>query len=192
MGLTEAKTRRVTVDEYYRMADMGMFEGRRVELIDGEIVEMAPQRDRHAAALSLTGKALSKVFGEGYWVRSQIPLDFGQGMQPEPDIAVVKGTERDFIGTGHPRSALLIVEVSDTTLRTDRTRKASLYASRGIADYWIVNIEESQVEVYRDPVVDEVAPFGVRYQAVTILRKGQAASPLAMPQGQVAVADMLP
>ena len=113
-------------------------------------------------------------------------------MEPEPDVSVVQGTERDYIGTGHPTTAMLIVEVSDTTLRYDRGTKASLYAKHGIADYWIVNLEDGRVEVHRQPVADAKARFRMRYDNVTIHQKGEFVAPLAMPAARVAVSDLLP
>lgn len=174
------------------MADLGFFRDHRVELIDGEIIEMPPQRDIHFAALSLTARALTKVFGNDYWVRIQGPLGLREGTEPEPDVAVVRGTERDFIGTGHPKGALLVVEVSDSTLAYDRQVKASLYAAHGIVDYWIVNLIDAVVEVHRSPVEDKAAKWGVRYESVVKFGRQESVSPLALAGSAVKVADLLP
>jgi len=108
----------------------------------------------------------------------------------EPDISVVPGTPRDY--TEHPTGALLVVEVSETTLAYDRGRKGSLYAAAGIQDYWIVNLVDRQLEVYRDPVPDPNESSGFRYNTRTVFLSGQSASPLAAPAASIAVADLLP
>lgn len=188
----EPQTRKWTIDEYYQMADLGFFNEQHVELIDGEIVEMPPQRDEHAIGIELTRRTLEAVFGRAYWVRVQLPLRLAPTSEPEPDIAVVKGQPRDFKGKGHPSSAGLIVEISETTLRYDRRRKASLYASLGIEDYWIVNLVDRVAEVYRTRIPDPAEPFGWRFDAPRILHAGDSISPLAMPDATVRVDDLLP
>jgi Uma2 family endonuclease len=192
MAVANPTVRRWTRDEYYRMADLGFFQDQRVELIDGEIIEMAPQKDAHAVAVSLTRDALAEAFGDGYWVRMQLPLRLAEGSDPEPDASVVHGKARDYLGKGHPTGALLVVEVSDTTLAYDRGPKASLYASAGITDYWIVNLINAQVEVHREPVEDADQPHGFRYRKVTALKAGASIRPLAKPAAEVAAADILP
>src|SRR5207247_1787139 len=109
---------------------------------------------------------------------------------PDPDIAVVPGSHLSPAPT-NPTTALLVVEVSETTLAYDRNVKSSLYAAAGISDYWIVNLVGRQVEVYRDPVPDTTKPFGYRYQTRTILDSGDVVSPLAQPGATVAVADLI-
>ncbi|MCL2641153.1 MAG: Uma2 family endonuclease [Phycisphaerales bacterium] len=180
---------RFTREEYYRLGELGMFEGQRVELIEGEIVDMAPQLTPHAMATSLALQALQKAF-PGYLVRIQMPLSFGAS-EPEPDLAIVTGQPRDY-PTGHPQTALLVVEVSESTLRYDRTRKASLYARAGIKDYWVLNLVKNCLEVMRGPVEDGNAEFGWRYASVTTLKSGDLVSPLAKPQAVIAVTDLLP
>ena len=167
-----------------------MFDGQRVELIEGEIVDMSPQMSPHAMAISLTLLELQKAFPDSY-VRMQLPLSFGSSSEPEPDLAVVTGKPRDY-PTGHPQTALLVVEVSDSTLRYDRTRKASLYARAGIEDYWVLNLVKKCLEVMRGPVEDGDAEFGWGYASITTLKSGDHVSPLAKPQAAIAVADLLP
>ncbi len=133
-----------TQDEYYRMAELGFFEGKRVELIEGEIIEMAPMKSPHATSVSLVGEVLRESFGKKFYVRSQLPLSFSKINEPEPDVAVVKGKIRDFTDS-HPKTAELVVEISDATLRYDRTGKMSLYAKNKIQDYWIVNVKDKRL-----------------------------------------------
>src|SRR5689334_15936987 len=107
---------RFTYDEYYRMADAGIFGNRRVELITGETVEMAPQDEPHAVGILLLDAELQRAFGRGYVIRQRLPLRTGVDEEPEPDIAVVTGNIRDTLTSGRPRSASLVVEVSLTTV----------------------------------------------------------------------------
>jgi Uma2 family endonuclease len=192
MTIAEPTVRRWTREEYYLMGEAGIFQEERVELIDGEIIQMAPQKDTHALAVGLCNEAVRQAFGSGYWVRVQLPLSLGPGSEPEPDISVVRGTVRDYSGKGHPTSALLVIEVSDTTLLYDRSRKQALYAAWEIADYWIVNLQQPSVEVYRQPIIDGADWRRSTYQDKTVLHKNDAIAPLAMPQQQIAVADLLP
>ncbi len=172
------------------MAELGMFDGQRVELIDGEIIQMAPQMERHFVAIELTKRALQSVVGDDYWIRTQGPFVVDDNSEPEPDVAVVEGTPRDY--RDHPRKALLVLEVSETTYRFDSKTKASLYASTGIGEYWIVNLNANRLEVYRQPVTDEAQPFGYRYADVKLLSGNDVVTCLAFPNAPIKVADLLP
>jgi Uma2 family endonuclease len=123
-------------------------------------------------------------------VRMQGALDLGPDVEPEPDVAVADGPKGSF--AGHPTTAVLVVEVSDTTLSIDRGRKAGIYARAGIADYWIVNINRRQLEIYRRPVADATAQEGYRYDETTIRGEADSATPLAAPQAAIRVVDLLP
>lgn len=188
----EPTVRKWTRQEYYRMADLGFFQDQRVELISGEILKMAPQKDVHAAAVGLVRRAVAAVFEPQFWVREQMPLSVLNASEPEPDVSVVAGGPRDIIGKGHPRSALLVVEVSDTTLAFDLGGKASLYAAAGMADYWVVDLQANQLHVHREPLPDATQPHGFRYAYVTVRRAGDRIIPLAAPQAPVSVSDLLP
>ncbi len=184
--------RRFTYDEYVQLAETGLFRDQRVELLGGRIMLMSAQTHEHFAGVSLVSRVLTDVFGDEYWVRTQGPLLIAEASVPEPGVAVVGGRERDYNHTGHPTTAVLIVEVSDTSLSYDRRHKGGAYAKCGIADYWILNLPKQQLEVYRTPVADLTRPFGYRYAERVILLRGQAASPLVLPSVQVAVTDLLP
>ncbi|MFI5378587.1 MAG: Uma2 family endonuclease [Tepidisphaerales bacterium] len=192
MRTIERKPRLWSAQEYHQMVDLGFFDGQRAELIEGEIVDMAPQLDRHYVAVCLVTEALGAIFREGYHVRPQGPLRLGRKSEPEPDVAVVKGNLRSHIGRGHPTSAVLVVEVSDSSLGYDRSDKASLYAKHGIRDYWIVNLVDNVVEVHRDPVTDTDAGFGWSYSNRQTVKSGESLSPLAKPRSSVRVDDLLP
>jgi Uma2 family endonuclease len=186
-------SRRWNKDEYYQMLDFGWFQDRRVELLGGEIIEMASQKNYHGAALTLTADALRCLFGVGYWVRVQLSLDLSPWSVPDPDVAVVTGSPRGIRSTAaNPTTALLVAEVSDSSLQHDRNVKGSLYAAAGIGDYWIVNLVNRQLEVYRDPVADTSALYGASYSTRLILDPGDFVTPLAAPNARIPVADLLP
>jgi Uma2 family endonuclease len=177
--------RRWTREEYDRLVDVGVLgEDEHVELIEGEIVEMTPQNAPHATAVRLVQEALRTVVGAGFDVRAQLPLALGADSEPEPDIAVVPGSPRDYRDR-HPTTAALVVEVADATWRFDRERKSRAYAQAGIPEYWIVNLENRTLEVYRDPAGD-------RYDTEHILQPEEEVSPLARPDASIRVADLLP
>lgn len=190
MTLAEPTIRKWTKPEYHEAARLGWFDGQRVELIQGEVVEMPPQKDEHAMTVTLCDYAVRTVFGEGFVVRVQLPLDLGVTSEPEPDIAIVRGTPRSV--RKHPKTALLIIEVSDTTLAYDRGRKASLYASRGIRDYWVVNLPDHRLEVHRRPVRNAASAFGFTYSDVRAVESGESVIPLAAKHASITVASLLP
>jgi Uma2 family endonuclease len=183
---------RFSFEQYYQLGEAGFFHDQRVELIDGKIYEMPPQKELHFATLNLAAKAISSAFTANVWVRTQGPLRIADRSEPEPDIAVVAGSPRDYINRAHPTTAQLVVEISDTTLEYDRHIKTSLYAAGGILDYWIVNLVDRQVEVYREIQDDASALLGKRYSAPRIFRAGEVIIPLGASTSKIAVNDLLP
>jgi Uma2 family endonuclease len=181
--------RRWTRQEYYRLAEQGYFDGQRVELIEGRIIQMPPQGLPHTVGVEMVDRYVRKAFPDGFRHRAQMPFRTVDGSDPEPDIAVVKGHPRD-PADGHPTSAALIVEVIDTTLRHDR-RKAKLYALSGVIDYWILNLLDEQLEVYREPIA-EPSSNGPWYASVRVLRRDESLAPVAAPLAVVNVAELLP
>ena len=164
MNALKPHTRKWTRAEYYRMADLGWFDNQRVELIEGTVVQMPPQKNFHVIGIGLAENAMQAAFGPRHSAaRRKRPCTWAAVPRPEPDIAVVPGGPRDYTTTGHPTTALLIVEISETTLAYDRSRKASLYARAKIADYWIVNLLHGRLEVRRTPVPDPSERYGWRY-----------------------------
>lgn len=183
-------TGKIDLTEYYAKGERGEFADRNVELIDGEIIEKPMQGHQHALCVELVRDALAQLFGNGCWVRVQMPLEFGSLLAPEPDGSVVAGSPRSY--RSHPRTALLVVEVSDSTLAADRFRKGSLYATAGIEDYWIVNLEDRRLEISRQPIPDPTSDFGHGYASVLTVSPADFASPLVMPNARVRVSDLLP
>ena len=143
----------------------------RYELIDGEIIEMPPQKDEHSYALTLADYALREIFSEGFVVKTQSPLNLSAKTEPEPDLMVIKGDLRAV--RKHPKHAELIIEVAGASLDYDRETKGSLYASKGIADYWIINLRDSVIEVRRKPQRDSSAKFGYAYGDTRTLRRSR-------------------
>jgi Uma2 family endonuclease len=180
-----------TKQEYYKMVEMGFFEGKHVELIEGQIIEMSPMGSLHRTAITLAAEILRNIFVGMYFISIQCPMDLGETSDPEPDIAVISGEIRDY-KYSHPTSAVLIVEVADTSLDYDRNRKSGLYARAGIEDYWIINLNSSRLEVYRNPISDPEKPYGYSYSSIHIFTALDSVSPLGFPQSVISVADLLP
>lgn len=177
---------RFTVDDYYKMAENGVLtEDSRVELIEGEIVDMPPIGPGHSASVDRGGDRLRAILGRRAAIRTQQPLRLGLRSEPQPDLAVVRRRD-DFYTSAHPTPAdvLLVVEVADTSLAYDRETKGPLYARHGIGEYWILNLPDRQLEVYREPAGDG-------YAVVQILKPGDVVQPVAFPGVTVAVRDLL-
>jgi Uma2 family endonuclease len=191
MALSSVRTKHWTRVEYERLIDLGAFRpGERLELVGGALIVREPQGGPHATAVGLAEDALREAFGPGWTVRAQSPIALDDDSEPEPDIAVVPGTRRDY-RRGHPSQPVLIVEVADSSLHLDQWDKASLYARARIVDYWIVNLVDNVLEVYRDPIADPEAPFGWRYGSTATLRAGDLVTPLAGSRSSVSVSDLL-
>jgi Uma2 family endonuclease len=182
------RPRRWTREEYYRAADLGLFgPEERLELLDGEIyAKMSPRKPLHTTAVGHAGDVLARLFGPGFHCRTEQPLVLNDLSEPEPDIVIVPGARFDY-QTEHPHApaALLVVEVADTSLRFDRSRKREAYARAGIPDYWILSLRKRQLELHRDPT-------GSRYRSVTILSEEDTVTPLAAPHTTLRVSDLLP
>lgn len=184
--------RLLTREEYHRMAEAGIFgPDERIELIHGEVYhKVSPQKSSHFFVIHRVAAVLTAIFSEGFIVRQQGPLRFEEDSEPEPDVSVVPGRWEDYTFV-HPRliHSVLVVEVADTSLRSDRTIKAALYAQAGVQDYWIVNLTNGTVEVYREP---DAAAGPKGYKSRRIYTAGESLSPLAAPETSIPVADILP
>jgi Uma2 family endonuclease len=181
---------RFTINQFYQLDELGFFEDRRVELIEGVIFEMT-QNPGHASSSDFTGEILRGIFSVGWYVREGKPLDTGRRSLLEPDFAVIAGSSRDFTRT-HPTTAALVVEISESTLRKDRTIKVHHYAQANLPEYWIVNLVDRQVEVHREPGLDPDRKGRFRYGSVTIVPESGTLCPLAAPDSVVPVSDLLP
>jgi Uma2 family endonuclease len=188
MEAVSGQQRRWSRSDYEKMITAGIFRpDERIELLEGEIVAMTPQHSRHATAVRKATRALERIFAVGYDVRPQLPLNVGSESVPEPDVAVVTGDPDDY-AHAHPTTAILILEVSESTLRHDRQRKGAIYAAAGIAEYWIINLDDRRLEVYRDPAK---RTDGAEYRLIQRLGPGDRITPLSATV-DVAVDDLLP
>jgi Uma2 family endonuclease len=188
----ELKTRRWKRVEYDRLIEVGFFlPGDPVELVGGQLIVAEPQGSRHFAAIQAVEAALRTAFGPRWQVRGQGPLALDDESEPEPDVAVVPGSFRDYVAE-HPARPVLVVEVSESSLALDRDHKGSLYARAGLAEYWILNLNDRSLEVYRNPGPDPDAAFGWRYLSLETVSGDALVEPLAMPGQRVRIADLLP
>lgn len=185
------KTRRWRRVEYDQLVELGIFTGERLELLDGLLVVREPQGGPHAAMVGQVGDVLRVAFGAEWHVRLQAPVALDDESEPEPDVAVVPGVFRDYVG-GHPSTPVLVVEVAESSLRLDRRMKSGLYARARLREYWIVNLIDRVLEVYRDPQPTADAPYRAVYASVDVLRPPATVTPLAAPHARIAVADLLP
>ena len=186
------ETRRLTRAEYDQLIEQGVFlPGEAIELIDGQLMVAEPQGAAHYTAIAKTARVLNEAFGQGWHARIQGPIGLDANSEPEPDVAVVAGDLDDY-GRSHPSRPVLVVEVAESSLATDRERKGSLYARAGLQDYWILNLIDRSLEVYREPIPDVAAPFGWRYARVEVFNAATAVTPLASPRSRVAVSRLLP
>ena len=185
---------RWTLDDYEQLIALGLLEGQHVELIQGEILTIAPMGEPHALTIIHLTEALLPHFNSrtGYHLRAQMPLALpALTCEPEPDIALV-ALDTPSNESGRPTSAALIVEVAESSLAYDRDRKGPLYAAGGIQEYWLVNLPNRSFEVYRQPVPDATSFSGWRYQERQILRESEQVAPLVAPSVVIAIGELFP
>jgi Uma2 family endonuclease len=186
------RTRRWTRAEYDRLIDIGFFQpGDPVELIGGELIVAEPQSAEHYTTICKAARALEAAFGPGWIIRTQGPVGLDDESEPEPDVAVVPGTLDDY-SHAHPSRPVLTVEIALSSVVLDRHHKGSVYARAGLADYWVLNLVDRILEVYRDPVPDSTARFGWRYATRTDVAEPGHVTPLAAPDASIPVAHLLP
>jgi Uma2 family endonuclease len=178
--------RKFTTKEYHRMAEAGILQpDERVELIEGDVVEMAPIRSRHAACVMRLSSLINRRAGDIALVNPQNPVFLREHSEPQPDISILRPRE-DFYATGHPRpdDILLVVEISDTTLEYDRGRKVPLYARANVPEVWLVDLNDARIEVYREPEIGG-------YRQVSVITGDQLLSPQSLPQLSVTPREIL-
>ncbi len=190
-AMADYETRRFTRIEYDKLIDLGVFQpGEALELLGGHLVVAEPQGAAHYTAVVKTARALQAAFAAAWYVRTQGPIGLDDESEPEPDVAVVPGSVEDY-GRAHPSRVALIVEVAETRLAVDRQYKGSLYARAGVPDYWILNLVDRVLEVYREPQADSAAAFGWRYTRNDTLGPAADVTPLAAA-ASVLVSQLLP
>jgi len=191
MAQAPLTTRRWTRAEYDRLVDLGVFQGEPVELIDGRLVVAEPQGSYHASTIGVVGDVLRSALPSGWLVRIQMPVALDDESEPEPDLAVVPGAWADY-RANHPIRPALVVEVAETSLAFDRGEKAALYARGGVKDYWIVNLVDRTLEVFRNPRMDPAAPAGWSYRTTRRLETRAVVRLLVLPSVRIVVGDLLP
>jgi Uma2 family endonuclease len=183
---TPLRTRSFTVDEFYRMARAGVFhEDDRLELIDGQIVEMTPIGPEHAGCVKELARLLYRAAGDSVVLGVQDPVVLGPIQAPQPDIAVLRARPEGYRAR-HPQppDVLLVIEVADTSVEYDRTIKFPRYARAGIPEAWLVNLPDDTIEVHKGPVGDA-------YTEVTTLTRGTTLMPIALPGVELKVDEIL-
>jgi len=191
--MTEAavRSRRWTRAEYAKLISTGLLgPGDKIELLGGQLCVSEPQNSPHARAISLGLETIQRALAPGWHVRVQLPIALDDESEPEPDLAVISGGPRDY--TDHPSRPSLVVEVADSSLALDREHKGSLYARARLPEYWIVNLVDRVLEVYREPAPDAAALFGWTYRVALTLGPDKYVTPLAVPSARILVADFLP
>ncbi|WP_404788005.1 Uma2 family endonuclease [Altericista sp. CCNU0014] len=187
LNLEPSRLKRLTVQDYHRMSELGILDsGERTELIAGQIVLMVAKGTPHVTSLHLLANDLRDRLGNAALVRTQDPIHLDDYSEPEPDLAIVRGTVLDYADR-HPRPSdiHLLVEVADSTLKQDCEIKDKLYAQAGIADYWVVDLKNRQIHIFRNPT-----PTG--YTSHLILSEPSDVSPLAFPHITLALTVILP
>jgi len=181
MTVTTAKW---TVDDYHRMIEAGILDDRNVELLNGQIIEMSPEGRPHVFFLDRFANRLRKLLGDQAQVREGHPITLPGDSEPEPDIAVVAPLDEEYLDHHpYPNNIFWIVEYADSSLKKDLEAKAKVYAVAGIRDYWVVNLKDRQVVIFRDPMDDT-------YQSQVILRVGTI-SPIAFPDLTIDVLKLM-
>lgn len=163
-------TKRFTLDEYHRLIKLGFLtEGDRVELIRGELVQMAAKGTLHSVCNTKLARELDRLIGDRAVLRTQEPIILPTDSEPEPDVIIARGQPDDYLSNHpYPQDSLLVVEVSDSTLEYDRTVKLSLYAENQIQDYWVFNLVATQLERYSQPYRDTQGNFGYRTRQISL------------------------
>lgn len=178
--------RRLSVQDYHQMAESGILQpDERIELLEGQIIQMAAKGTAHSAAVTRIERLLRNRLGERVLLRFQDPVRLNDYSEPEPDVAVVQPNTL-FYEDHHPipSEVFLLIEVSDTTLKFDREVKSPAYARSGIAEYWVLDVKARKLHVYRVPGADG-------YQSEAILSEELTVAPLAFPDCVITVREML-
>lgn len=178
---------RITLDEYHRMAETGVFDPEaRIELIEGELIDMPPIYPPHASTVDQIVYQFITHFGGRAWVRCQHPVTLAPNSEPQPDIVLARLDARRY-SDHHPASEdiLLAIEVADSPLQLDRKVKIPLYARSGISEVWLMNLVDDEIAVYREPTE-------AWYRSVRTFRRGDSISPLEFSDTAFAVDALLP
>ena len=180
-----------TIAEYRKLYLTGLFHDKKTMLLDGVLYVRVMPDPPHDTALNLTDACLRAAFATGHHVRNQQGFDIGNRTDPGPDLTVVTGSIRDLHGRT-PTAAVMIVEVADSSLAIDTTSKAEYYATAGVPEYWVLDVVNRQLHVFRDPQPLPAGLGAIAYRTHRTLGPTDTVSPLAAPHASTTVADLLP
>ncbi|WRH67894.1 MAG: Uma2 family endonuclease [Planktothrix sp. GU0601_MAG3] len=157
-----ATVKKFTIEDYHRLTELGFFKKEdKIELIRGEIIEMAAKGTSHSVCETRLERELYKLIGERATLRGQQPIILSSYSEPEPDRVIVKNREDDYLkGHPHTEDILLLIEISDSSLDYDQTTKLSVYAENNITNYWIFNLVDFCLEYYSEPYQKLQGEFG--------------------------------
>ncbi len=181
-----AATYKFTIDDYQRLYETGLLDAHdRIELLNGELIIMHAIGYRHAQAVTNLNAELSEQARRRFKISPQNPVELDEYSAPQPDLTLVSWSQRKSKRHPSPEEVFLIIEVADSSLRYDREEKQSAYAKTGIREFWLLNLEEDILEVYRQPE-------GIAYREKTIIPPDGKASPLEFPDVVLALAEIFP
>lgn len=173
-----------TIDEYHQMIAAGILDDRRVELLKGEIVEMAPEGEAHAYSSHEADEYLTDLLGKRVTIRQAKPITLPNNSEPEPDVAIVQRLGREYRNHHpYPENIFWLIEYANSSLDKDLETKSKIYAEVGIAEYWVVNLKKLQLVVFREPSKGE-------YASKLILTTGTI-QPLAFPDVSISVDQII-
>jgi Uma2 family endonuclease len=182
------RVKRWTKAEFYSLDEQGMFDGQRVVLHRGELIEMAKMGRLHAIGVMNVSDWLYSTYRSDHRIRIQLPLEVPGETVPLPDGVVVKAEQA--FREPHPNAAILVIEVADSSLELDRDMVFD-YAAAGIPEYWILNMRGRSLEVFREPVADAATATGFRFAWHRVVTETESFAPLARPDSPVAVSTLL-
>jgi Uma2 family endonuclease len=180
--------KRWTKHEYYLAVERGVITGTRVYLYHGELIQMPAMGSLHARGVSKLTPWAVRTFDPQWVVRCQLPFDMPDNTAPQPEFAIV--TPEQDARLPHPNAAVLVIEVADSSIELDQAM-ALEYAAAGVPEYWLVNVRDRNVEIFRDPRADAGSPMGHRYFWHRIVTELDSISPLARPDVSVSVATFV-
>ncbi len=168
--MTVVTPKRFTIDEYHQLIELGFLtEKDRIELIRGELIQMAPKGTPHTFSTTRLSRQLDRLLGDSAVIRCQEPIILSANSEPEPDVVIAVGDEADYLAHHpYPKDILLVIEISDSTLEYDQTTKLGLYAEAGINNYWIVNLQAYQLERYSQPYQNAQGEFNYLSKQISL------------------------
>ncbi len=180
MSVVATERKKFTVEEYYKLGEVGIIgPDERTELIDGDIILMAPMGSRHAGCIGCLYELFYDALGKRISILSQTPVRLNGGLEPQPDVSILKRRSYRKLHP-QPQDVYLLIEVADTTIDNDRNVKSVLYGRAGIIELWIVDVRAELVEVYRNPGANG-------YESIQQFRRGESISPLSFPDIVISV-----